>query len=258
MTKKLLAALCAAAMALIACTACGESASSGSPSPDSVSAEDATRPAETAAPVQSISTETAKTEDAVEAKAGDAFLAITDAQIYLQYWSRENDLLAYGAGVSHIDGNGSYKVSVTSDTAGARLAATGDPNGTLNASGIGFLGILIKDGASLIPEAVITVDQVTVDGKEIEMTAKNYTVREEGYLRTNICNPSISKPSGEAYSAEGALFIDGDNKQPAFAGAAAYSPNIADLSRIGIWKRIEVSFTVSGLPEHAGITAPQE
>ena len=96
-------------------------------------------------------------DNAVEAKSGDAFLAINDNDWWIQYWGEEKDPLSYDAEVAHIDENGEYTVSVTTDTDGYRYATTGDLTDTLTPNGIGFAAVVIKDGEQVFPDAVLSL-----------------------------------------------------------------------------------------------------
>lgn len=238
MSKKFFAALCASAVVLTACTACGGESSSTSSVADkdeSSAAEGTTTTAETAAVVTTASTEPVTYEEAIEAESGDAYLAVTDSGWWAQYWGKTDSIanglnLCYDAGVVHIDGDGQYKVSVTNDTKGARFDGTGDANGELVVSGIGFCGLIIKDGETVCPDAVITIDSIVVDGDEIELTATNYTCFEEGAVRSNLYNEWVSADN----CPEGT------------------SAQIFDRDKIGAWSTIEVNFTISGLGEGDG------
>ncbi len=190
-------------------------------------------------------------EDAVVAQDGQAYLAFTDSQVFVQYWGEEgaNNQLAYNAGVVDITGNGTYTVSLDGDTNGFRYDTTGDPNGEYAPIGMGFCAVIIKNGEELLPDAIITIDKITVDGKEVEMTAKNYTSTEDGHIRSNINNPYIDVPSGDARSTEGYLYDEDGN--PVVDDADEYSPKIIDVDSIGEWKKLEVTFTISGLANDA-------
>ncbi len=183
-------------------------------------------------------------EEPVSAEAGQAYLAISDDQYWVQYWGDAEDgksyMLAYGAEVAAINGNGSYTVSVTTDTNGFRLDTTGDMNGEYAPEGLGFCALIIKDGSTLFPGAVITIDSIVIDGKEIEMTAQNYTSSDDGVeLRSNIYNPWMTGISEDAYSSEGEIY--GSSVE------ADYSAQIIDADQIPTWEIVEVNFTISGL-----------
>lgn len=259
MNKKLFAALCASAMALAACTACGGSSSTAggasSSAAESSAASEETTTAATAATVATQTTEPIEFEKAVVQQPGEAALYITDEQVYVQYWGKDTDLLTYDAGVAKIDGNGQYTVSVNVGTKGAQYdISQGQQTSGYVCQGVGFMGIIIKDGETLMPNAIITVDKITVDGKESTPVAKNYTSTEDGHIRTNINNPYITKPSGDARSTEGYLFTDNDTSKPAVADAADYSPQIINKDDFKEWTKIEVTFTVSGLDGDAAAT----
>lgn len=190
-------------------------------------------------------------EEIVEAQPGQAYLAIVDSQWWVQYWggTERGTMLAYDAGVCDITGEGSYTVSVNADTLGFRYDTTDDPYGEYTPSGLGFAAVIIRDGQTLCPDYVITIDSIVIDGREIEMTAKNYTSFEDGHIRSNIFNPYADAPSGDARCPDGMLFNDYDNTDPILPDAADYSPQIVDAANFLSWTKVEVHFTISLLPE---------
>ncbi|MBR0484341.1 MAG: hypothetical protein IJJ69_06125 [Oscillospiraceae bacterium] len=276
--KKYLACLTAALMMGAAFTACGGSSESSS-SADNTSSEivqeapetspvaangdaDASA-AESDAPAEDTSVVSADSsadgaqevtgaqdvefEPANSAQPGQAYLAIVDGQWWIQYWgSAEKDgyMLSYNAGIADIQGDGSYTVSVTADTNGFRYDTTGDPTDQYVPEGLSFMSVMIPEGESLYPGAVITIDSIKVDGKEIELTAKNYTSSDDGSeTRTNIYNSYVSAPSDDARSAEGALY-DADGN--AVDNIKDYSAQIIDPSAFATWTTVEVNFTITG------------
>ena len=184
-------------------------------------------------------------EETVEAQPGDAFLAVTDANSFLQYWGEKTDILSYSAVTVPVKQDGSYTVSVTADTRAARYDATGNPEGELTASGLSFLSVMIRDGETLCPDAVITVDRISVDGRNLDTTAENFTVAEAGNLRADIWNPYLESIPADAVCEKGAFFVKGDINQPAFDAGEDYSAQIIRAGRIKEWKTITVQFTVS-------------
>lgn len=180
-------------------------------------------------------------EEQVTAESGQAYLAICEEAFWVQYWGNANDegyMLSYGAEVATINGNGSYTVSVTTDTNGYRM----ETGGEYEPYGLAFCAIMIKDGTTLFPDAVITIDSIVVDGEEIEMTAKNYTSSDDGVeLRSNIYNHYLDEDylPEDAYSEEDMLY--------GTSMAADYSPQIIDAEDFDTWSTVEVHFTISGL-----------
>ncbi len=259
--KKYLACLMATMMICGAFTACGggeETTSSVVEESSSVaeveSAEDssaAESAAESKAPVAVESAAPAEIEESISAESGDAYLAITDEQWWIQYWGDATDgkshILSYNAGVCEITGDGQYTVSVTADTNGFRFDATGDVNGEYTPGGLGFAAVIIKDGETTCPDAIITIDSIVVDGTEIAMTAKNYTNTEEGAIRSNIFNEWVSSPTSDARCADGFLYTDYDTNAPALDNVADFSAQIVDRADFGSWTTIEVNFTISGM-----------
>ncbi|MBQ7002850.1 MAG: hypothetical protein IJN57_02615 [Oscillospiraceae bacterium] len=259
--KKYLAALMAVTMICGAFTACGggETASETESKADSSSAvESVADPAaeseteESKAPV-AVTQPAAPTniEESVSATSGQAYLAITDSQWWVQYWGDATDgkshMLSYNAGVCDITGDGQYTVSVTADTNGFRYDTTGDVNGVYTPGGLGFAAVIIKDGETVCPDAIITIDSIKIDGTEIEMVAKNYTNFEEGAIRTNIFNEWVSSPTSDARCAEGFLYTDYDTNAPALDNVADFSAQIVNRDDFNAWTTIEVNFTITGM-----------
>lgn len=271
--KKYLACLMAALMMAGTMVACGDNAEGGngganapagdagssvSVTDDSVDDEigdtesDIDSSADEESAVETIPA--AEFEDAVQVTDGQAFLAYTNGEEWIRYdgdpvGNPEQNQLAYDAGVVDITGNGTYTVSLNADTNGFRYDATTDTESDFLPSGVAFAAVVIKGGEALMPDAIITIDKITVDGTEVEMNAKNYTSIEDGNIRSNIYNKYVEAPSSDAKSTEGALYDEEGN--PVLDNVDEYSPNIIDASAIGEWKKIEVTFTVSGLSAQA-------
>lgn len=230
----------AAALALIVCTASCSSKSSGKVGSVEV-------------PTELATVEGVDINDAVEAAAGDAYLAITDEAWEVQYLGNKDvngsDQLSYDAGVAHISGNGEYTVSVTADTNGFRYDETGNINGEYTIKGIGFAAVIIDNAEEVLPNAIITINSVKVDGRELELTKKSYTNTESGSIRANIFNEWVADDAlpADARTAEGALFVNSDTSVPADINDGSFSAQIVDRSEFAEWKNVEVGFTVSGL-----------
>lgn len=248
--KKKLTILLAIAMVATMMTACGSNDSS---TDDTSSAENdtvATEAVDTEADTEADSTETeADTEadeaddteaeetaqdvivlpEGVAAEDGDAYLAFGDSQWWLQYGGSDMDNLSFGAGVVHIDGDGTYTVSLdASDPDAVGM------NGLDTITGCSFCAIVIQNGEELFPDeaTAITIDSITLDGNEVEFT-KNYCNYEDGNLRTNIFNSYVTDaPTEDVWTADGDL--DGISAQivPASTFDSAFS-------------KIEVTFTIT-------------
>ena len=253
MYKKLLAAICASAMVLAACTACGGSSSSDSESSKENTKTSSSEPdrnnnaEETDAPEESADSPAEGTaapdsnsefEEPVVAGSGDAILAITDGQWYVQYWGNAEDILAYDAGIAHIDGDGDYTVSVNIGTKGAQFDVAGDPNGDYKCSGVSFAAVKVLDGTTLYPNMNIEIKEIRVDGNPIELTAKNYTSSDDNVeMRANILNSYVSSFPDDAHTPAG--------KPTGEFGE--YSAQIINPDDVASWSKIEVDFTVSGI-----------
>lgn len=246
--KKILAAIMASLMVCGTFASC--SGGSSSETKDSSEAETTTEaPTEADTPVPTAAVDDAEVEDSIAAQSGEAYLAINEEQGWCKYFGLNDDpaqtMLSYNAGVVPITGNGSYTVSVTADTNGFRLDTTGDAGDySVVPSGLMFSALMIKDGKTLFPNAVLTIDSIVVDGKEITLAAKGYTSSDDGKeLRSNIYNQWVTDLPDDAVSTEGALVVDGNPTD----AAAAYSPCIVNLDDFATWTTVEVNFTVSGI-----------
>lgn len=258
--KKILSCLLVSAMMCGVLASCGDSDSSSS-SEKAETTTEATTEAETTTEAEeeadaeaedepeAVAIDDVEFEDAVVAESGDAYLAIVDEQWWIQYWGENDKPLTYDAGVCHIDGNGDYTVSVTADTNGFRFDTTGDATDQYIPAGLSFAAVIIKDGETETPNAIITINSVKVDGNEVELTKKGYTNTEDGAIRSNIYNSYVSDDSlpGDARTTDGALFTDGDNKQPSDINDGGFSAQIVDPAAFTEWTTVEVNFTVSGL-----------
>ncbi len=250
--KKYLACLMAAVMmcgALAACSSTAEPESDIDAATDAPAEEVTTVEAEEVAAASEV-----EFEDAVDAQSGDAYLAIVDGQWWIQYWGSSTEdgyMLSYDAGVASITGDGTYTVSVNADTNGFRYDTTGDPNEEYVPGGLSFMAVVIKDGEKVTPNAIITVDKVVVDGNEVALKSKNYTNTEDGAIRTNLLNTYVTTLSGDARSTEGFLFNDQDTSSPALENVDEYSAQVVDPADFASWKKVEVTFTVTGMDGNA-------
>ncbi len=189
-------------------------------------------------------------DDAVAAKSGEVYLAVADSQWKAQYLGTSDgagtSTLSYDAGVVEINGNGDYTVSVNADTEGFRYAISGDPNDTgFVPKGMEFMAVIIKEGETKFPEAVITVNEIRVDGEPIELTAKAYTSSDDGInTRANLINRWTSKPSPDARCIDGALY---DANGEPLEICKDYSPKIAEDEAFASWTNVEVDITISGI-----------
>lgn len=191
-----------------------------------------------------------KYDNSVSAASGEAYIAIVDGDWNIQYWGKNDDqntsMLSYDAGVAKITGNGDYTVSVTTDTPGFRFDTTGDENNSsVVPTGLMFMAVMIKDGETVFPNAVITVNEIRVDGKAIDMSAKAYTSSDDGIeTRANIYNQWLSSPSKDARSKDGALY-DADGKATDFCDD--YAATVVSADDFKTWNNVEVDFTISGV-----------
>ena len=192
--------------------------------------------------------DTSNFEDKIAAESGDAYLAIVDGGWDIQYWGKNDDgsLLAYDAGVAKINGNGDYTVSVSANTQGFQYGKTGDPNGTFAPTGVSFMSVIIKDGEKLYPNAIITVNEIKVNGKNVKTSSKAYTSTDDAVdTRANILNTYLNGvPAKNARTAEGVLYDGSGNPLDICKN---YSPEIISADDFAEWSTVQVNFTVSGI-----------
>ena len=242
MNRKLFAAMTAAASVLSLCTACGSSRSE-SAAESTTTAPVTTVAAETEPAAETVAAEEIEFEEPVVAGSGDAILAITDGQWYVQYWGKKEDILTYDAGIAHIDGDGDYTVSVNVGTKGAQFDITGDPVNGYTCGGVDFAAVKVLDGTTLFPDMSIEIKEIRVDGKPIKLTAKNYTSSDDGQeMRANIYNHFVSNIPEDAHTADGAV---------AAGEFGEYSAMIISPDDVSSWTKIEVDFTVTGTGDAA-------
>lgn len=266
-TKRIFACLLASLMICGASTACSSkdassdssSESSSEASESSESSEEESSTADESSEESSktpVAVDTADFEEAVAAESGDAYLAIVDGQWWVQYWGGIDDdgsMLAYDAGVVPITGDGDYTVSVTADTNGFRYDTTGDASGSYTPGGLEFMSVMVKDGETLFPGAIITVNSVKVDGADLALTSKAYTSSDDGIeTRANIYNAWCNGiPSSDARTADGNLYVDFDTNSPT-AACADYAPIIVNKEDFSEWTTVEVNFTITGTGAEGG------
>ena len=240
MNKRLRTALEATAFSLcMLCTACGNTAENP-PAAETTAAPVTTAvtdPQPTNKPAETQADEEIEFEEQVAAGSGDAFLNISDPDWYVQYYGTTDDLLTYDAGIAHITKDGDYTVSVNVGTKGAQFDITGELNGSYTCKGIDYAAVKVVDGASLYPDMSIEIKEIRVNGKAIDMTAKNYTSSDDGTeMHANIYNHFISIIPDDAHTADGNV-----------AGEfGEYSSMIVDPGDFISWKTVEVDFTVTG------------
>lgn len=231
--KKKLTILLAISMLATMMTACGGNDTNSDADTTTTSAEETTAE-ETTAAEETEAEETTTAEvlvlpEGTTAEDGDAYLAFGDAQWWLQYGGNDMETLAYGAEVAHIDGDGTYTVSLDASNADAVQM-----NGLDVINGCSFCAVVIQNGEELFPDQAtsITIDSIKIDGVEVEFT-KNYCNYEDGNLRTNIFNSYVpTAPTEDVWTADGDL--DGISAQ------------IVPASAFDSFSKIEVTFTISG------------
>lgn len=242
--KRILACLCASVMMAVSFTACGDSESSSKSESSSEAAVETEAPteAEESSAAESSAAENAAAnaneqvnaivvEDSVVAEDGDAYLAFADGRYVGYYWGTDADTLTYAATNATINGNGQYTVALDATTNGYNQTT-----GYADMQGLTFAAVIVKNGTTLYPNMVITIDSIKLDGTEVEMTKKPYTSSDDGKeMRSNIYNGYVDANNvpDDARTADGDL--------------TNCSPQVVDTASFGTYQKIEVTFTVSGL-----------
>ncbi len=240
--KRVLACLCASIMMAVSFTACGEKEESSDQSSSEAATEaetvaeaandnSSTPAGESVSTVDNTPINAIVVEDSVVAEDGDAYLAFADERWTAYYWGTDADTLTYAATNAKIEGNGQYTVALDATTNGF-----GQTTGYNDMQGLNFAALIVKEGTTLYPNMILTIDSIKLDGTEVAMTKKPYTSTDDGKeMRSNIYNGYVSAEDvpGDARTADGDL--------------TNCSPQIVDLASFGTYKTIEVNFTVSGL-----------
>ena len=268
MKRTKLCATLTALLLLCGMTACAPKPQPAPPEEDVIVAitDPPTTEPPTTRPATEAATET--TEDLLEPMAsagpGEAYLAIVDSAWFIKYLgnSAQTDkddngwFLSYEAGIVNITGNGTYTVSVNADTKGFRLASTENIEGENIPHGLSFLGVVIRDGADFMPDALITVDKIKVDGREVELTGKSFTTTGEDKgtgepaVMSVIYDPLTEEIPKDARCEDGDV-EDLDDKDE-------YSMQVIDPEDFEDWQKVEVTFTVSGLEDGEDVTTDDD
>lgn len=152
--------------------------------------------------------------DMVVAQDKQAYMCIIDTSMNASYGGYEGDALAYNATLADITGNGTYTIKVTADTDGFRNRLSDK-----KPYGVYLLGVEVMGLDESADNAVMEVKSVKIDGKEYEVTG-----------------------TGESFNGYGTLSVIAYNGM-----TEDTSSNVVDLSAIGEWTDIEVTFEVSGM-----------
>ncbi|MCD7800284.1 MAG: hypothetical protein LUG94_03630 [Ruminococcus sp.] len=233
--KKKLTILLAIAMMSTMMTACGGNdttddtdTTTTTTTASEETTEEETTEEETEAEAEETTAQVLVLPEGTVAEEGDAYLAYGDSQWWLQYGGNDMEPLSYGAVVAHIDGDGTYTVSLDASNADAV-----EMNGLDVINGCSFCAIVIQNGEELFPDQAtsITIDSIKLDDVEVEFT-KNYCNYEDGNLRTNIFNSYVTEaPTEDVWTADGDL--------------TDISAQIVPASTFDSFSKIEVTFTIS-------------
>jgi hypothetical protein len=155
--------------------------------------------------------------DGPSAEAGQAYLMLYDKDMEHFFYGDGSDFLSYGAKYADIKGDGTYTVSISAATPEYMDNFTAMPNG------LGILMIACEDtkGAN---DAKIEITSLDIDGKKYEVSKDIITETDEDSFAAML------------YSESNLDFEDDDDYK-----------NGVDLSGIGSWKTITVTFKLTGM-----------
>lgn len=230
------AALAAALLILTGCARGAESSleeSSAFPAPVTSASEDS-------ASVTVTTTAASPRYEGTQAENGQAFLYISDEDFRAVYNGTADSPLSAGATAVTITRDGSYTVSVDAGASGCAWELSSDPDSEYVCEGLGFASVVLAGGGEIAPNASIDVDEVRVDGRNLELAARNYTAEDgAGNLRGVLWNAAVTEFPADAHTSLGAV-------SGAFGEVSPMVVNPADFES---WQKVEVSFTVSGFTE---------
>ena len=150
-------------------------------------------------------------DDIVYAEHNDAYLFVMD-NTYMASYTGYEDTLSYNAKVAEVKDNGTYTVSVTADTEGYKNASDGEMP-----EGIAVLGVELY-GDKNFEDSDITIKSVKIDGKEYKLAIEPAIEKGDGYFSIPL------------YTCEDLAWDD--------------TVNAIDLSSVGEWTDIEITFEV--------------
>ena len=161
--------------------------------------------------------------ESLEGRSTKAYLAYADAAWTYQNWgAQEDETTGIKVTAADINGDGDYTVG---------LDFTGTEAG--KAEGLAFSAVIIDNGKGLFPNAVITVNEVKVNGEAIDV-AKTYTSSDDGKeLRSNLYNEWVTELPVDAKTADGDL--------------TDATPKAVSVDAFASVETVEVSFSVSSI-----------
>ena len=160
-----------------------------------------------------------------------------DADWKAAFWGKDGDVLdsSYEQ-TAVLDGNGTYTVSLDLSSGytneGHVDEETGEPTVYTTGNSIGAMGLHIYGE---YPTLGVDIQSVTIDGVEFPLQGASYTNDEDGGRRTNIYNAWAT--------------FDATKEDVITKDAATATPTIIDISSLGEWSKIDVTFEVYGLDE---------
>ena len=158
------------------------------------------------------------TEDAggPSVKSGQAYLMVYDEDLDVYSYGDGSDYLSYGAKFADINGNGTYSVGISADTPEYKEHSDKLPNG------VGMLMLSCTDTEGF-ENAEIKVTSLEVDGKFYDISEDMTVEVGEDYFAAMLYSSFFGTGEDETFKSG------------------------ADLSDIGEWKTIAVTFEISGI-----------
>ena len=159
-----------------------------------------------------------------------------DADWKAAFWGKADDVVdsSYQK-TAVLDGNGTYTVSLDLSagyTSSQIDEETGEPVVCTTGNSIGAMGLQIYGE---YPTLGVDIKSVTIDGVDFPLQGASYTNDEDGGRRTNIYNAWAK--------------FDASKEDVITKDAATATPTIIDISSLGEWSKIDVTFEVYGLDE---------
>lgn len=180
--------------------------------------------------------------DATAGESGEVAICFAGGDWLAQYWM-DGNTYPTTANTAIITGDGQYTVS-TSAAAEFEDEETGEMTTAEGTTDLAFAALEVKDGETLFPGMIITIDSVKFDGTEVALAGTPYTSSDDQVTtRVNLYNGWVSDLPEDARTIDGL--------------AADATPAPVDAA-VGAWTTMEVTFTVSGTGVEVAADAAEE
>lgn len=174
---------------------------------------------------------------------GHAYLGFADSEWIVTGWGKGDDKIKIAEieDAPEITGDGTYTIKV--DISGGVDVGDTDPYDVTTGvacMGVNLWGEQFIDSEKELPKFTVTVDSFKADGKDIKITGVPLVNLEDDGVRFNLYNEWGHAKFDEAKT----TCADPDKGTNA----------VVDISEIGDWSTLEVTFTISGLGAPAAET----